>query len=580
MNDWRTPQTLAIRAANQYRRRDAIGYLGLRYCLETACSAQDRWAQEVAPDIMLSSARPLYHHSLHFKEKDADTGKVTYRDMYIPSPHEILAESALINACGRAGNAFSSAPSVYSYNIAKKREVGGIFEPYYIGFKKRHSDIAKAAANRSGEKVVYLDIQKFYPSIRPQIALHTWETAVSNSKLPQRFGRLGQEILQRHFDFQKSGGQSFLTGPMLSHLVANLVLSPLDKKLSVIGSGQCFRYVDDFALVGTDREIKLMEDAIKTELEPLDLYLHPDKRIETSCMNWLSGITDFDDYGGPQSWSALIGKTKQLLIARPEATAEISAMFADNGFRLRPLDYSGLTKETSYLTGLRELAYHSWFRRSVRKTSPKDLLRIASNLKTQLTNDFWKWADRPISDDKFLRKRRMHRLRCITARLTVLGDIADLPAMAETLAQTPELYINAAILRAVASRDVSELVELGANAAHAAVYPLLASGNKVVCMAPCQSEAAIQSACVLIAHGIDPACFDIHGDKVGQVDFCAGSGQPVRQRKPPQTYFGHLSTLMNSRDRSAHSKVLLSAFDQSEDLMQDVNTIINASSPG
>lgn len=580
MNTWQAPETLAIRAANQYRRRDAIGYLGLRYCLDTACSTQDRWSQEVATDILLSSTQPLYHRSFHFKEKDANTGKVTHREMYIPTPHEILAESALIDACGQAGNSFASAPSVYSYNIAKKREVGGIFEPYYIGFKKRHYDIAKSAAKRSDGKVVYLDIQAFYPSIRPEIVLKAWEDAASKSTLSLRYRNLGSAILRRHAEFCNDGERLFLTGPMISHLVANLVLASLDRKLGEIGSGQYFRYVDDFALVGTDGEIKNMENAIKEELKPLDLHLHPGKRIEVSCMQWLSGINDFDEYHGPESWSALIGRTKQLLITRPVVTEEISAMFADHGFRLRPLDYSGVTRESSYLSRLRELAYNSWFRRSVRETSPDDLLRIATILKEQLTNDFWKWADSPVKNDKFLRKRRMHRLRCITARLTVLGDIADLPAMSEALAQTPELYINAAILRAVASRDVSELVELGSNAAHAAVYPLLASGNQVVCTAPCQTEAAIQSACVFIAHGIDPDCFAIPNEKDKQLAFCAGSGPPLPQTKAPQTYFMHLSSLMNNRDRSAHADVLLSAFDESEDLMQDVNTIMNASSPG
>lgn len=42
------PQLLALRAANQYRTRDIMAYLGLRYYFANQCASRDRWAEEVS----------------------------------------------------------------------------------------------------------------------------------------------------------------------------------------------------------------------------------------------------------------------------------------------------------------------------------------------------------------------------------------------------------------------------------------------------------------------------------------------------------------------------------------------------
>lgn len=88
------PQLLALRAANQYRTRDIMAYLGLRYYFANQCARRDRWAEEVSSHLVMSSSS-AYFESLHFKDIRSD-GSVGYRSIFVPGPNESFAEAALL----------------------------------------------------------------------------------------------------------------------------------------------------------------------------------------------------------------------------------------------------------------------------------------------------------------------------------------------------------------------------------------------------------------------------------------------------------------------------------------------------
>jgi hypothetical protein len=94
------PETFAIRAVNQYRRRDILGYLGLRYYLENEAAKRDIWAKDVSAYLVNGRSTPIYYLSRHFKEI-ADEGRVIYRNIFVPGPNEILAETALLYECSQ-----------------------------------------------------------------------------------------------------------------------------------------------------------------------------------------------------------------------------------------------------------------------------------------------------------------------------------------------------------------------------------------------------------------------------------------------------------------------------------------------
>jgi len=228
------PEMLAVRAVNQYRGRDIIAYLGLRYYLDNECSRKDVWSEGIASHLVQTRKSPVYFKSGHFKEVSKD-GSIINRNMYLPGPNEIMAESYLLNYCSNQ-LAFQSSNCVYSYRFPGKSSNEGIFVNYFPGFRDRNKFIKEICNERPEDKtkILFTDIKKFYPSISYELALESWIKSCQNSHVPIKIRSLGEKILSDHKAFsdicQDSTG--LLTGPMFSHLIANLVLSDLDKFMS------------------------------------------------------------------------------------------------------------------------------------------------------------------------------------------------------------------------------------------------------------------------------------------------------------------------------------------------------------
>jgi heat shock protein HspQ len=244
---------LAVRAINQYRRRDVLSYLGLRYYLENDCSKNDLWANDISRHLVNTRDTPIYHRSYHFKEISND-GTTEYRNIYVPGANEILAESALIYDCSKEP-AFESLKCVYSYHFPEISSKEGIFRNYFTGFQRRNNSIANVCTelNDSSTIVRYTDIKKFYPTIRHELALEVWKSACDTSTLSNTSRELGERLLSQYNETSKAtnDGLGVLTGPMFSHFIANLVLDKVDKTMSQHMEDKYWRYVDDFVLVGS-----------------------------------------------------------------------------------------------------------------------------------------------------------------------------------------------------------------------------------------------------------------------------------------------------------------------------------------
>ena len=89
------PGILSVRAVNQYRRRDVLSYLSLRYYLANVAACSDQWAKQIATDLVLGRTDLPYIQVQHFKETDGN-GKAKHRAIYLPGANEALAEAALL----------------------------------------------------------------------------------------------------------------------------------------------------------------------------------------------------------------------------------------------------------------------------------------------------------------------------------------------------------------------------------------------------------------------------------------------------------------------------------------------------
>jgi hypothetical protein len=84
------PSILSARAVNQYRRRDVLTYLGLRYYLHNTAARTDHWARQVATDLVLTRTDLPYFRALHFKDS-ASAGQVEHRPIFLPSANLTFA---------------------------------------------------------------------------------------------------------------------------------------------------------------------------------------------------------------------------------------------------------------------------------------------------------------------------------------------------------------------------------------------------------------------------------------------------------------------------------------------------------
>lgn len=110
------PGVLAVRAINQYRRRDVLTYLSLRYYLDNSAARTDLWAETVATDLLLGRTDLPYLRVHHFKETDG-VGKHTHREIHLPGANEALAEAALLAECSKHQEVFANPPFVHSYQL-------------------------------------------------------------------------------------------------------------------------------------------------------------------------------------------------------------------------------------------------------------------------------------------------------------------------------------------------------------------------------------------------------------------------------------------------------------------------------
>lgn len=191
------PSAISIRSVNRSRRRDVLAYLGLRYYLHSVATLTERWAQDVAVKLVLDRSNHPYLRAHHFKEIN-ENGQIQHRDLHLPGPNEIIAESALLAECAKHPEVFCGSDRVFSYRLNRSADRSGVFEFYIKGMQARQEAVASACDRCPGGLVRYIDIKRFYPSIGADLASECWRRAAEQAGLSQEFSRLGEKLLTDH----------------------------------------------------------------------------------------------------------------------------------------------------------------------------------------------------------------------------------------------------------------------------------------------------------------------------------------------------------------------------------------------
>lgn len=566
------PQLLALRAANQYRTRDIMAYLGLRYYFANQCARRDRWAEEVSAYLVMSRSNGAYFWSLHFKDVSAD-GQLHHRDIFLPGPNESFAEAALLAECSRHA-AFRSPDFVFSYRLAEGEDIQGAYKPYFPGLQERQQNIAVACKSDTSQIVRYTDIKRFYPNISGELAVGAWLRACDAAQMTSLFRELGLKLLADHaLECQNvSHGQGLLTGPMFSHLIANLVLRDVDVTMSGAFPNRYFRYVDDVVLVGSPTEVAAGRVQLAELLNELGLYLHEvdaGKDFELAASDWLTGESDFsgDD---SQGWMFFVRDLKQFLISQTSSRARLAAIFAEEEFRIPLPDYSVDVSDARYQDRfIDNLRRHPWLlRRIFRQATPNLLLLSAKVLRARYTERLINLIEGGPNLDDYARRRVIPKIRYLAGRLLYLAKAEDLRSIAERLRQYPELAMLAEVLSAVGTRDVTRLLRLGGNAAQSAAQILKLTPGEVNCRIESWGSVERQGLAILRANGISVAGPD--DDELNRFALWRNEGRALMESRDP--FIQELACLHGMSEHPLHAGVLDTALDRAEELAFDATT--------
>ncbi len=577
------PELLAVRAINQYRRRDVWAYLGLRYYLENDCAKNDVWARDISAHLVKTQDSPIYYRSYHFKEMNEHS--VSYRNIYLPGPNEILAESALLDDCSKELS-FQSLECVYSYRFSEPSSKEGIFKNYFPGFQQRNKSIASIcdSLGNTGTKVLYTDIKKFYPSISYELALGAWKSACNKSKISPQSYELGEKLLMQYAETARNHkeGLGILTGPMFSHLIANLILSKVDQQMTEYTQNRYWRYVDDFVLVGSPNQIRNSRKLLSSILNEMGFSLHDEvKDFEVESNSWLETAKNADNSKG-KIWTNLVVNIKRFLTAKPAELSFLKQAFLNQGINIPLIDYSSAVAESSFLENFSDLlAKYSWLMNSVRVLSVDRLVNDAIKVRRIYHKEIKRLLNIDPNIECYARKQLVSQLRFYAMRLSYLATPDILVSVSSALSNYPELYLHAKVMDAIHSHDVSSLIKLGNNAVQAAAQILRTQVREVTCSFYPSSEVELQGLAILRLNDINVNFSKnldgqpIINDPVNQ--FALGTN-PAALMKSSDLFIKEISCLRGITETSRHKYFLDSAFDRDEHLSFDIIEQLQSSS--
>jgi hypothetical protein len=572
------PEILAVRAVNQYRRRDILPYLGLRYYLANRCAVRNRWAGDVASLLVISRTKPIYFPALHFKEHQ-EGQPVVYRQMHLPGPNEAFAEATLLNECSRHPDAFRALPCVFSYQFAPASSSEGIFETYFSGFRERHATVAKACRQNANATVLYTDIKRFYPNITTASARNAWARACDAAKMSNKFRQLGEKLLNDHAAAGIEKCNGILTGPMFSHLIGNLVLREVDVRMNEVMSGNYFRYVDDIILIGQEAKVREGRKCLADLLEAQSLHLHESgKDFSVGGKEWLTGENDFADDGCRPNWMTLVRGLKELLIANADTRDELMRAFAAQGMRFPMLDYSEAAMESWHLKGLLRRLKYKVVRLQARRVTVAGLLHDAVVVRDAYANALREQLVGVHQLHGYAHKRRIPKLRFFAGRLTYLGMPQMLLEFSTSLKVLPELRLIAEVFKTIATEDASELLQFGINAVQAASQVLRLTNRPISCQPLVWEIAEIQGLAILRLNGVKVdtgSGTNVPNDELNRFALWHQGDELMKSEEP---FIRELACLHGIGDGCRHVSVLDSAFDRDEQLAFDAITQLEASS--
>lgn len=550
---------LAIKALNQYRKRDIIAYLSLRYYFDNECSKTDLWANEVAVRLALNNSENNFLKTRHFKGMSGSEMK--FREIYIPAPNDILAETALIQECSKYA-AFQPNRSVYSYLFSY--DSNSLYKQYVHGLKDRFLSINKACNNNRDGEVMYLDIQSFYTSIDLSSMNEIWLDACQSTEMPNQFVKLGSHFIAKYKIAQKNEDKcGLLVGPMFSHLLANLVFKEIDYQMDKFTENKYWRYVDDIIMVGSHFELTKYGAILNELLRKTGLKFHTDKKYYRITTNqWQNNRLGVDN-NLTKKWIEFVGLLKKFMIQNKSDLELLKDKLKTHEIRLELNVFNSETKSLSL--GKKLL---NWMDLNPRNStiSENEVLNYANSLRNEYFKSFISTLESTYSNEVEYNSR-ISRLRYIVGRLIYLAKFDDLKIIADKISGIDELKLQFEIIMAIITLDISIIAKMGTNASQSLAQVIKSFATEVTFSGNLESTYIAQSLSVFKFHGID-----VNYSEETQINdplLYFAQGKINEALKYKDSYIDEVATL-HGQGSSKHQSILSTLFDENESINFDV----------
>jgi hypothetical protein len=575
------PGRLAVRAANEYRNRDIISYLGLRYYLLATSSRSDRWSREIASELVRRREALPYRKSKVYKGvSERKTGDeswlIEYRPLHLPGPTEMLCESALLDACSVKGGPFSRKKSVFSNVLCEGNSREGMVEPYFKLWRERQNQIASCCRLSPNEIVVYFDLTKFYPSVEHDLINKAWALACQTSKLERGWESLGERIITDYKAILEPQKRGLPMGPMFSHILGNLVLSDFDLKMALKYKGRYFRYVDDIAIVLPKSKQVDAKNHIISFLPP-GLQLNQSKQVEMSTDCWLQNFNTFEGAVSSKDWMRLISVIKAFAIMRPTDAHALFESLRSLEFRFPFHDYTAAIKNRNALDRFKALWSKGWFREKIRAQDASAILAMSLHARKVYFFKLNLLLSEELPRDGMSRKLHLQRVRYLASRLLYLATSEQLKTVLVGIEGIMELLDLAAIYRSLIECDVTDLLPFSESVTRVAAQVLSASGKAVECRRRLITEELISAWSVLRAYGVLVDFKGIEESPLGPLANFVDSEVQCPDRKAMHPFYREIITLKMGEAASTMD-LLSTALDETEHSVLDAVGMFHGSS--
>lgn len=274
-------RVVALRTLNYLRATHLPTYVALRALLES--TSQQKFEQTMEAIVEQVAIRKRSRTLELRRFKSFEQGKYFYREYFVPSPSEALADSYAIDRL-HVSEVLPRNAEVFSYRYPPDRTYGRNFEHFSAGYRERNRSIAHAISQFGGVAVV-ADMKSCYPSINGGNAVSSLLDAVSASSLSARDSAIIRSSAERAL-VSSECGSGLRVGSEMSHALANVYLDMLDRRMRKRYAGRYFRYVDDIVIVvdrpQVDEALAFLDEGLAT----LGLTRNHDKDAVADESEW------------------------------------------------------------------------------------------------------------------------------------------------------------------------------------------------------------------------------------------------------------------------------------------------------